>query len=80
MNYGLTIENVALMALKAATRKDGVYAFRGVAYRVRGGRVTHYALDEKISERCYGFLVDIGSYSGGPLAAKKALLSISGAS
>ena len=79
MSGGLTIETVELIAARAALRKDGVYTFRGVTYRVRQGRVTHYALDQKVSERCYGFLVDVGSYNGwGPDAAKKALLSIGG--
>jgi len=60
--YGLTIENEQLICDKAIKKKDGCYRFRGVAYRVRGGHVTHYAADCKILERCYGFNAIIGEY------------------
>jgi len=61
MVYGLTIENAALMVEKAKTRKDGVYSFRGVAYRVRNNTITHYATNTgDILARAYGFNVKCG--------------------
>lgn len=48
MNYGLTIENQNLINQKAKEKKDGCYQFRGVAYRVRKGRVTHFASDGQL--------------------------------
>ena len=42
VKYGLTIENQNLIIDKAKDKRDGVYTFRGVSYRVRGGKVTHF--------------------------------------
>ena len=43
VTYGLSIENKKLIAEKARTKKDGCYSFRGVVYRVKDTKVTHYA-------------------------------------
>ena len=40
MSYGLTTENEEIILLKAKSKKDGVYTFRGVSYRVKSGAVT----------------------------------------
>lgn len=48
IQYGLTMDNQNFINQKAATKKDGCYAIRGVAYRVRNGRVTHFAADGEI--------------------------------
>lgn len=65
VEYGLTIENNNLILEKAKTKKDGIFTFRGVAYRVRGGNVTHFACDGRILERAYGFNVVVGGYEYG---------------
>lgn len=76
MKYGPTIENLNLIHDKAKDKKDGVYSFRGLDYRVKGGRFTHYAYRGKVVERAGNFNVDIGSYSGYSDDAKKALRQI----
>lgn len=76
VQYGLTIENEKYIIEKARAKKDGVYQARGVAYRVRGGRVTHYALGGDVLERAYGFNCIVGSFSGYGSDAVKALKSI----
>ena len=63
MQYGLTIENNNLILDKAKTKKDGCYKFRGVAYRVRNGKVTHFADKGQILENCMGFNVIVGECS-----------------
>ena len=76
VQYGLTIENEKYIIEKAKAKKDGVYQARGVAYRVRGGRVTHYAYRGKVLERAYGFNCIVGSFSGCSPDAVKTLKSI----
>lgn len=63
---------------RAKTKKDGVYFFRGVVYRVKSGRVTHYVADCKILERCFGFNVVVGAVQIGTSkeAIKKLLQSL----
>lgn len=39
---GDTKENINIIKERASKRKDGVYNFRGVTYRVLNGEVTHY--------------------------------------
>ena len=58
--YGLTLNNEKLLIEKAKTKKDGCYRLRGVAYRVRGGKITHFASSGQIMERCHGFNVVVG--------------------
>ena len=60
MTYGLTVENERLILEKAITKKDGTYRFRGVAYRVHQGNVTHFAANGKILQRAFGFNVIVG--------------------
>ena len=62
VTYGLNIENERLILDKAKSKRDGVFTFRGVAYRVRQGKVTHFAVDRKILERAYGFNCIVGNY------------------
>lgn len=47
---------------KAKAKKNGCYRYGGVAYRVVGGRVTHYADRGDILETAYGFNCVVGSY------------------
>lgn len=77
IKYGLTIENQNLIIEKAKSKKDGVYSFRGVDYRVRNKIVTHFAASGQILERCFGFNVIVGSYEiGFGFGAKKILKEI----
>jgi hypothetical protein len=47
---------------KAKSKKDGVYRYGGVAYRVRDGKVTHVGNCGEIFE-CYGYFnVKVHSY------------------
>ena len=62
VKYGLTQENHKLITEKAVTKRDGVFTFRGVAYRVRDKRVTHFAYNGKILQYCHGFNVEVGKY------------------
>ena len=62
MQYGPTQENVNLMIEKAKTKADCICRFRGVAYRIRDHRVTHYACNGRVLERCGWFDVEIGRY------------------
>lgn len=63
IKYGLTQENQCLIQEKAKSKKDGVYMFRGVAYKVKNNQVTHYAHLGEIIQSCYGFNVQVGNYS-----------------
>ena len=74
--YGMRIENVNAIIDKAKDKKDGCYMFRGVAYRVRKGCVTHYASDGLILEACGVFNAQIGRYDGCTEAGKKMLRDI----
>ena len=64
IEYGLTIENQKLIQEKASSKKDGVYDFRGVSYRVRDKQVTHFACGGQILQPCFGFNCIVGSYDG----------------
>jgi len=76
IQYGLTLENENLIIEKAKSKQDGVYAFRGIAYRVKDNKVTHSASNNEIVERCYGFNVVVGKYEYYSEHAKKALKMI----
>ena len=76
MQYGNTIENRNLITVKAKEKGDGVYQFRGVAYRVRDNRVTHVACNGQVLESFGNFDVKVGIYEGYSDAAKKILRSI----
>ena len=43
MLYGLSSKNQYLVVVKAKSKKDGIYSMNGVTYRVRDGKVTHFA-------------------------------------
>ena len=59
---GIKLETQNSIIEKAKTKKDGCYRFRGVAYRVRGGRVTHVGSCGEIYQ-CHGaFNVPVGKY------------------
>jgi len=73
MNYGPTQENVFAIVEKAKTKADGVYRFRGVAYRVVNNRVTHIAGNGLVLERCGWFDVQIGEYKGNDVNGAAAL-------
>lgn len=47
---------------KAKTKANGCYRIRGIAYRVRDGRVTHFAYRGEIIEPHGVFHVAIGRY------------------
>lgn len=74
--YGLTAENQNLIAEKAKSKNDGCYQFRGVAYRVRNKKITHYAASGYVYEAEFGFLVEIGKYVGWTESAVKLLKTI----
>lgn len=63
-DYGLNIHNETLIIEKAKSKKDGVYTFRGVGYRIRNNKITHLSANGSILERCYEFNVVIGKYKG----------------
>lgn len=78
MKYGLTIENTNLAIEKAKAKADGCYLFRGFAYRVREGKITHYAHGGRILEAYGHFNCEVGQYEHGSYSAygKKALQKI----
>jgi len=71
LKYGLTIDNERSIIIKAKSKKDGVYRFRGVAYRVLDGNVTHLSDGNKILERAYGFNVVVFEFDYSGLAVDK---------
>lgn len=73
MKYGMTVENINLINVKASSKKNGVYTFRGLIYKVKGNKVTHLAYNGMLIECCGHFNVEIGNYSGYESDAKKAL-------
>lgn len=74
--YGPTPENYQLATEKAKEKADGVYSFRGVAYRIRDHRITHYAHSGRVLERFGHFDTQVGTYEGHLDAAKRALKSL----
>jgi hypothetical protein len=73
IQYGvLDHANVNLIIDKSESKPDGVYSFRGILFRVKGGKVTHWATDGKILQAMGRFNTQIGSYSTD--AKAKALL------
>lgn len=76
VKYGYTPENCLLISEKAKNKKNGVYEFRGVAYRVKENKVTHIAYSGQILERYGNFNVEVGTYSGYIDDAKRLLRGI----
>lgn len=75
--YGPTVTNLNLIHDKAKGKRDGVYSFRGVVYRVSDGRFTHFAHNGEILQRAGGFNVLLGKHGGyGCDDAKKALRAL----
>jgi len=58
----MKLETQQLIIERAKSKKDGVYRFRGVEYRVKNFRATHYAAHGELFESAYGFNVLIGKY------------------
>jgi hypothetical protein len=73
---GPTIHNLNLIHDRAKTKKDGIYSFRGMAYRVEDGHFTHYAYGGQVVMRGGNFNYVMGRYSGYSDNAKKALKGI----
>jgi hypothetical protein len=59
----LNIDNQNLIDQKAKSKPDGLYTFRGIMFRVRNGRVTHYAAEGTILVSFGNFNSAVGSYS-----------------
>ncbi|GAG94901.1 unnamed protein product [marine sediment metagenome] len=72
---GLTLINQQFIIERAKKKKDGCYEIRGVVYRVRDGKATHFASGGEILEFCYGFNCVVGKYKIGD-NVKKILLKI----
>jgi hypothetical protein len=65
VTYGPTIANLNEISGRCINKKDGVYQFRGLAYRVKGGRFTHFAHNGTVCERAGNFNVEIGKCTTG---------------
>ena len=77
VQYGPTIENLNIAIEKASEKNDGVYSFRGFAYKVVSGKLTHLAHNNQVLERAGNFNVLIGECGGiGSFYDRKALHSI----
>lgn len=76
VRYGPTPENLNAIHDRAKGRRDGVYSFRGMKYRVKAGRFTHFAYNGVILERAGNFNVEIGTHTGYSDGAKKALTQL----
>jgi hypothetical protein len=72
----LTIENQNYIVEKAKLKKNGCYQIRGIAYRVRDGKVTHFAVGGQVLQPYGAFNVVVGTYSGNSDEAKKVLLKL----
>jgi hypothetical protein len=72
--YGATIENLNIIVEKAKAKKDGIYSFRGVDYRVRAKRMTHFTHKGEVLEMFGNFTVSVGTYQA--YGAKTALKQI----
>ena len=62
IQYGLTLDNQNEIIKKAKSKNNGVYKFRGVAYRVINNHAVYYAVDGQVIQMCYGFNAVIGRY------------------
>lgn len=63
IQYGvLDNDNVNLIIDKSESKPDGIYSFRGILFKVKGGKVTHYATDGKILQAMGRFNTQLGSY------------------
>lgn len=71
----LNIVNQNTIAERAKTLKDGTFSFRGIMFRVRNGRATHFAARGDIVEAVGHFNTVVGHYST-ELEAKRLLKNI----
>jgi hypothetical protein len=55
-------DNVNLIIDKSESKPDGIYSFRGILFKVKGGKVTHYATNGKILQAMGRVNTRIGSY------------------
>lgn len=78
ITYGANQKNLDAIYEKAKSKSDGIFTFRGIAYRVRKGVVTHYTDGGDVIERCYGFHVVIGKCGHYPSQKNAALKSLEG--
>ena len=62
VTYGLTLENQQCIQDRAKSQKNGVYRFRGVAYKVWEGMVTLLAWDGVVYQPHTHFNVQLGRY------------------
>ena len=62
MQYGLNIENQNLIITKSKTKKDGIYTFRGVIYRVYTNTAILFAYNGEILQNYGGFNCVVGRY------------------
>ena len=76
----LTIENQNAINQRAKSRKNGVYEFRGILFRVKDFSATHFAVRGEILEQYGHFNALVGSYDNTKYdardTAKKLLKSI----
>ena len=63
IKYGtLNSENIKAIKVRNISKKDGVYTFRGIHYRLKDGRVTHYCVGGEILENFGYFNTQVGKY------------------
>jgi hypothetical protein len=62
VTYGLNLINRSVIVEKAKSKNDGVFEFRGVMYRVRNFKVTHFADNGEVLEPFVYFDVSLGKY------------------
>jgi hypothetical protein len=58
----LTFDNIEVIQKKAKTKENGCYTMRGILYRVRDGKVTHYGCEGSIQECLGHFTTTVGVY------------------
>ena len=54
--------NIKLIGEKAKVKKDGIYVFRGILFRVQDHRVSHYAVNGQVLESFGNFNAIVGAY------------------
>lgn len=76
--YGTTVTNCNKAIEKAKQKNDGVYKLKGLYYRVKDHKVTHFAAYNNVYQFCYGFLVKIATLESkyGEDNCRKSLLAI----
>ena len=59
----LTWDNQKLIVERAKDLRDGIFSYRGIIFRVRNGRATHFAAQGKVVEPYGAFNVEVGRYN-----------------